>query len=315
MTSTERYSPLMQLAFLFMFIGLGIVAGSACTMLFANLYLGASADNVTKLISESNDPIVYRVIQVINVLFVMILPALFFARMQQADVTSYLRFTKAISGKQAFLIVSIVLAALMVSGSLGAVNEQIPIPENWSKYFRQLEADYNKQVLTLSSMKTVQDYLTGLVILAFLPAIAEEVIFRGCLQQVFTRIARNAWVGIIITSLLFSAIHLSFYGFLPRLFLGILLGYIFYKSDNIWLCILIHFLNNAFALTQMYAISRNGQPPTDALEENLPLFYGMIGVTLLVFLIRIFNRESEFVLSMYRTQTPDTDLKSFKDDQ
>lgn len=314
MTSRQRYSPFTQLAFLFIFIGLGIVAGSACTLLFANIYLGASAENVAELISKSNDPFVYRIIQVINVVFVMILPAIFFARVQQTDVGNYLRFTKAISGKQAFLIVSMVLAALMVSGSLGALNEQIPLPDDWSKYFRQLEANYNKQVLTLSSMKTVQDYLAGLVILALLPAIAEEMIFRGCLQQVFTNIARNAWIGIIITSLLFSAIHLSFYGFLPRLFLGIMLGYIFYKGDNMWLNTLVHFLNNAFALTQMYAISRNGETPTDALEENLPVFYGVIGVTLLVFLFRIFNQESEFVLSMYRSQNRDTGIKSSKDD-
>ena len=102
MTASQRYSPAMQLALLFMFIGLGIIAGSACTLLFANIHLGASAEDATTLISNSDDPFVYRVIQVINVVFVMLVPAIFFARIQQADVGGYLRFTKAISGKQAF---------------------------------------------------------------------------------------------------------------------------------------------------------------------------------------------------------------------
>ena len=207
-----------------------------------------------------------------------------------------------------------VLAALMVSGSVGELNKQIPLPDELAKYFRELETSYNKQVLTLSSMKTLQEYLVGLVILALLPAIAEEMIFRGCLQQVFINITRNAWIGIIVTSVLFSAIHLSFYGFLPRLFLGIMLGYIFYKGDNMWLNTLVHFLNNAFALTQMYAISRNGENPADALEESLPFFYGLIGVTFLVFLFRIFIQESEFVLSMYRTQNDDSGVQSSQDD-
>ncbi len=302
MTSTEKYSPSMQLALLLLFIGLGIIAGSACTMLFANLYLGATPNDFAAVIASSKDPLVYRVLQVINVIFVMILPAAFFARINQSDAPGFLRFTKAISGKQAFLLVSIVLTALMVGGSLGAINEMIPIPDNWAKYFQELEDEYNNQVLIITSMKNVQDYIAGLFILGLLPAIAEEMIFRACIQKVFISISRNAWTGIIITAVLFSMMHLSFYGFLPRLFLGILLGYVFYKGDNIWLTIIIHFLNNAFALTQMYAISLHGDTPAAALEEDLPLIYGAAGAILFFFLLRIFKRESEFVLSMYRTK-------------
>lgn len=302
MTTSEKYSPTMQLALLLLFIGLGIIAGSACTLLFANLYLRATPNDFAAVIAASKDPLVYRVLQIINVIFVMILPAIFFARTNQSDAPGFLRFTKAISGKQAFLLVFIVLAALMIGGSLGAINEMIPIPESWANYFKELEDEYNNQVLVITSMKHVQDYIAGIFILALLPAIAEEMIFRACIQKVFISISKNAWTGIIITATLFSMMHLSFYGFLPRLFLGILLGYVFYKGDNIWLTIIIHFLNNAFALTQMYAVSLHGEAPSAALEENLPMIYGAVGAVLFVLLFRIFNRETEFVLSMYRTQ-------------
>lgn len=302
MTSTEKYTPTMQFALLLLFIGLGIIAGSACTMLFANLYLGATPNDFSEVIANSKDPVVYRVLQVINVVFVMILPSAFFARTNQSDVPGFLRFTKAINCKQTFLLVSIVLAAIMIGGSLGAINEMIPIPESWASYFNQLEEDYSKQVLIITSMKNVKDYISALFILALLPAIAEEMIFRACIQKVFISISKNVWTGIVITAILFSMMHLSFYGFLPRLFLGIVLGYVFYKGDNIWLTIIIHFLNNAFALTQMYALSLHGEAPSAALEEDLPLMYGAVGVIVFVVLFRIFNRETEFVLSMYRSQ-------------
>jgi membrane protease YdiL (CAAX protease family) len=108
---------------------------------------------------------------------------------------------------------------------------------------------------------------------------------------------RNAFAGIFITSIIFSAIHFSYYGFLPRLFLGLMLGYIFYFSKNIWLNITAHFLNNAYPLTAMYALSRQGRSSEDVLQETYPLYYGVIGAVILIFLFMAFKKESQRVLS------------------
>ena len=126
------------------------------------------------------------------------------------------------------------------------------------QYFQSLEDEYNKEVFAIANMKTVSDYIASIIVIALLPAMFEEMLFRGSLQPIMINISKNAVAGIIITSILFSALHGSYYGFLPRLALGLILGFIYYYSKNLWLSITFHFLNNALGITQMYALSRKG---------------------------------------------------------
>jgi hypothetical protein len=137
----------------------------------------------------------------------------------------------------------------------------------------------------------------SLIVLAALPAIFEEMLFRGCLQKVMVSLTRNAFIGIFITSFLFSAVHFSYYGFLPRLFLGLMLGYIFYYSKNLWLNIAAHFINNAYAVTGMYVLSRSGKLTTDVLEETFPWYYGVIGGVIFIYLFLQFKKESARVVA------------------
>jgi uncharacterized protein len=129
-----------------------------------------------------------------------------------------------------------------------------------------------------------------------MPAIFEEMLFRGSLQQIMIALTRNAFIGILITSILFSASHVSYYGFLPRLFLGIMLGYLFYFSKNIWLSIIAHFLNNAYSLAVMFALSRTGKLNMEPLDETYPLYYGIIGAAVIILLFIAFDRESKKLL-------------------
>ncbi len=269
------------------------------TLFIANIYLDEPLSQLAEVLMKPENINLSRFLQFIGTFFFMAVPALLFGIITRKKPFTYMGFKLAPSGKQVFLVIGIVFAALFVSGTLGEINQLIPVSKDLTAYFKGLEEEYNKQVIALTSMKTTGDYLLGLVILAFLPALFEEMFFRGCLQQVTTQVTRSALAGIIITSVFFSIIHLSFYGFLPRLFLGIMLGYIFYFSGSLWLAIAAHFLNNAFAVTQMYALSRAGKLTPDMLDESFPLYYGLIALVFLVFVFKIFKRESEVVTSMY----------------
>ena len=101
-------------------------------------------------------------------------------------------------------------------------------------------------------MKSINDLITMLVILAILPAIAEEVFFRGVLQRLFIQITRRPWIGIIITAMIFSALHGQFLGFIPRLVLGIVLGALYWYSGSIYPGMIAHFLNNAVQVILVY---------------------------------------------------------------
>jgi len=100
--------------------------------------------------------------------------------------------------------------------------------------------------------------LINIVIMAFLPAIFEEFLFRGTLQPLFTKWFANKHVAIIVTAFIFSAIHFQFYGFIPRFLLGIYLGYLLVWSQSLWLPIIAHFMHNATSLIFDYGAQRRG---------------------------------------------------------
>ena len=93
--------------------------------------------------------------------------------------------------------------------------------------------------------------------IAGLAALGEELLFRSLLQTSLIKICKNAHIGIIIASVIFSFIHFEFYGFLPRLVLGLLLGYMFYFSGSIWVPMLMHFLNNGTVVV-LYFLNNKG---------------------------------------------------------
>ena len=202
------------------------------------------------------------------------------------------------SGKQAFLVILIICACLLVGGALSYLNEIIPLPNGWAAKFKAMEDSYAELIITVAGMKTLPQFLLSLFILALLPAFTEELFFRGCLQQVLVGWTRNPFVGILITSIIFSAVHQSFYAFLPRVFLGMALGYLFYDSRNIWLSIWAHFFNNAFSLTQLYALSRAGKLNNQSMNDSFPLYVGFIGLAAVIGLFYSFRKESNRILAI-----------------
>jgi membrane protease YdiL (CAAX protease family) len=99
--------------------------------------------------------------------------------------------------------------------------------------------------------------LLNLFVVAILPAIGEELIFRGAFQKLFSQLFKNKHIGIWLAAALFSAIHLQFYGFIPRMLLGAIFGYLLYWSGSLWVPIWAHFVNNAMGVTLSY-LSQKG---------------------------------------------------------
>jgi membrane protease YdiL (CAAX protease family) len=151
--------------------------------------------------------------------------------------------------------------------------------------------------MSVGYMKTTYDLIISIIVLGLIPAIFEEMFFRGCLQPLLISYTKTVFAGILITSIIFSAIHFSYYGFLPRLFLSIMLGYIFYFSKNLWLNIAAHFLNNAYPLAMMYVLSSQGKASKDVLDETVHWGYGILGAVILIGLFALYKRECARVLA------------------
>lgn len=288
----QTYNPISQLAFLLLFAGIGIVVGTIATFGIALATIDAPLKNLATEILKPENVDVSRVMQAVATFFYMALPAFVFAKIISDKPLNELGFTKSLKTQQLVLVVFIAFAALFVSGALGELNNMIPLSTSLEAKFKAMEDNYNQGVLSLSLMKTFNDYIISLILIALLPAIFEEMFFRGALQQIFIKLFSNPFIGILVTSLFFSAIHLSFYGFLPRLFLGMMLGYIFYYSKNLWFSVLGHFLNNAVALTQMYLLSKEGKLNDETMNDTFPLYYGAIAIAILAALFIRFRKES-----------------------
>jgi membrane protease YdiL (CAAX protease family) len=123
--------------------------------------------------------------------------------------------------------------------------DSLKIIENWL-----IHKENQLKVLTefMTTYDNIWSLLTGVIVIAIIPAIGEELVFRGIFQNIFKSFFKNYHVSIWLTAFIFSAIHLQFYGFFPRMLLGAVFGYVFYWTGNILIPIFMHFCNNAGTL-------------------------------------------------------------------
>lgn len=234
-----------------------------------------------------------KVVQLITMLIGFLLPAVFTAYLLSRKPFRLMGFPGKITPQQTGLVVLIMISALFVSGSLGYLNEQIPLSESLKLQFDNMEDEYLKQMEAIVGLDNIGQLIISILIMAVLPAFCEEALFRGGFQNFLNRATNNPWLSIIIVSLIFSAAHLSWYGFLPRLFLGLVLGVIYHYSGRLWLSILAHFLNNAVALVMLYAYKQQGKPVDEAMSEAGDMAYwGFLVLPVVIALLVVFIRRS-----------------------
>ena len=181
-----------------------------------------------------------------------IIPVFLFARFCDPKPTQYLGLTSA---KPLYIILGIaaLIVALPFVDWTGTINQNL-IPETTTigKWMKASEESAAKQIGFMLKRNTVQDLFLNLILVAVFAGIGEELLFRGVLQRLFIKLFKSPWSGILVTAFIFSAIHLQFYGFIPRFILGILLGLIYWYSGSLWPAIIAHFAYDAFAVVMIW---------------------------------------------------------------
>ncbi|MDR2848118.1 MAG: CPBP family intramembrane metalloprotease [Bacteroidales bacterium] len=257
----EGKTPFVQLIFtafamitcclLLMFVG----------MLFIPLVEDVSlSDILTGKVNMVEHLPIMRYLQVLQGFTLFIIPALFLGFLFSGNVIRHFSFHKT-GPKTWFLYVFFIMLAIVpLINLLASLNEMIVFPKSlaaWETKFRALEDNAAKAMELFMNMKNINDLLFNVFMIALIPAIGEELMFRGVIQKICVRWTGNVHVGIIIAAFLFSAMHMQFYGFFPRWLLGILLGYLLVWSKSIWLPIFAHFINNAMAVVVEYLSRKN----------------------------------------------------------
>lgn len=295
MNQRQQISYPLQFLMLLGLVGLFMIFGSILIAALGSNLLGVSLFQVPDALNRPQNANISRLLNTLATLIAFLVPAILFAKIVSKKPFSFLGFSKQVNAKQFALVVLITFAGMILSGSLGMLNQKIPLSESLLKQAQNLENTYKNAMMNMAHMSSFTDYLLAMLVMALAPAIFEEVLFRGAFQKVFTGWTKNAWAGIIITSILFSAIHFSFFGFLPRIALGIILGLIFFYTNNLWLSILLHFLNNGFVVTQLYILTVQGKSIEKVMDETMPIWWGIIALVLLIVLFRILLKESNLL--------------------
>lgn len=172
-----------------------------------------------------------------------------------------------------------VLGIFPVAQSSYWINQQLPLP-TWMK---DMEKQANELVKILLHMDSPAELLLNLLTVGVVAAIGEELVFRGIVQQQLSRVFQHPILGIWVTAIVFSAIHMQFVGFLPRMLLGAGLGYLFYWSRSLWLPILVHFLFNSLQVIAYYFMGEKAdQFAPDQAIDSPNWLSGVLGLILLI---------------------------------
>jgi membrane protease YdiL (CAAX protease family) len=163
--------------------------------------------------------------------------------------------------------------------------------EEWA---REKEEELKLVTDFLTEFGSLSQFIIVFLVVAVIPAIGEELIFRGILQNKFHLFFKNIHVAILVTALLFSSFHMQFFGFVPRLFLGILFGYIYYWSGNIWYPILGHFINNGFTLILIYLYQAGHIGIDIEVQEAYPLNIILIFSVITIYMLFSFRKQFQY---------------------
>ena len=303
-------SPLSQFGILLALFGAGFLLGQIASLMIALSVLHVPMLQLGDALNKAANLSLLRWLQFVGTFLMFALPAFVFARIINRHPLRYIGFNSRFNWRQLLIVLLLIYAALYAQSTFGDLNESLykALPNTVQKTFRQLDEDYNQQVMTMARMNNPIDYILSLLMLALLPAIFEEMFFRGAMQQMFVNLFRNAFAAILATSIIFSIAHLSFEGFLTRLFLGLVLGYIFYYSKNLWLNILAHFINNAVVVTSIYMLSREGKLTAESMkDDSYPLYIGIFAIVSIIALFVFYKRECIKILPVEAAEDIFTD--------
>ncbi len=288
------------LGILFGFIGVGLILAGLVqfaigfSLINANTPLSQKGDAMMKALFKPENALWLQISQVVGTLFLMFLPTVAYSLIGYGKNKLWLGFSNHINARQVILGFFIIFCANIVSQPVEEVCKFIighfPHFNNWAK---SLEDTYNDQVAAMTNLKSWPAFILAIFIMAFFPAMFEEMLFRGALQSLFINWWKKPILAIVVTSFVFSFIHGSAYLLLSRAILGFALGYMYYLSKNLWVNIIAHFLNNAVAVTQMFIISRsNIKPNPSQLDDHFPIWLELIAIVVFYFLFVLFKRSS-----------------------
>ena len=304
-------SILFKVSVLLLLIAVSFVLTMVIGLVIAIPIFGTSIlENFTNLNDSNNESAIHflKYFQVVNQIGIFILPVLLYAWLENRNIGSYLRINRKPGVIHLLLSVLLILVSIPVINWMVEINQQMSLPdfmkgiENW---MRESEDKTNEITEIFLKVNTIQGLIVNLFIIAFLAAVGEELLFRGVVLRLILEGTKNIHLAIIISAVLFSAMHLQFYGFFPRTILGILFGYIFIWTGTLWIPIILHFLFNGLTVVAAYLFNK-GLISTDAesfgTSSSSRIIIGSF-ILMVVFLLILYKKREIKILGIKKEET------------
>ncbi len=297
-TSFRNMSPWAQ----FIFSGFIVIATFLIVMLVGVVvgipFFGIQILSDPGVLTDYSNPesiSMLKYFQTIQAFGFFIIPSFILAYLFGSNTFSYLQLRNNSRLQTFLLILLLVFISNPVINFVGHFNAKLSFPDfmGWLETWMRNKEDVAAEITTaFLNVNTVRGLLFNIFMIGILPALGEELLFRGVVQRILTRWANSYHWGIWLAAILFSALHLQFYGFLPRMLLGALFGYLLVWTGSLWVPIAAHFINNTLAVV-FYYFQQHGTTTVDMEKigtEGNSVFLTAISVVLCyVILQRVFQ--------------------------
>lgn len=294
-------SPWLLLLILLLFLFAGTFVFSTFAPFVLSILYGIGIDDLAALISNpdsfENGKAALMAFQAITSAGIFIVtPLLYIKYFLRQELLGLFQFPEPII--RPLVMVVVILFCFMVTNSfIIEWNQGIHFPDflsSFEKWAQSKEAQLEELTIYLTTFSGLPEYLIAMVVVALIPAIGEELLFRGLIQNIFSKAFHNPHVAIWSAAIIFGAFHLQFYGVVPRILLGALFGYLYYWSGFLSLAMIGHFLNNGLTLTLIYFSQSELIDYDPMAEESSPP----------IFVVLIFFIAGSVLLYLFRNLFP-----------
>ncbi len=192
------------------------------------------------------------------------------------------------------LTVVIALSAIPVLSFILYLNQQLPLPIGMEEAAKKLQETNNGFNMAFLKAPSIGILFINLFVMAIIPAVGEELLFRGAFMQLFYRFFKeNIHLAIVIVALLFAGMHLQYYSFFAMVFMGVIFGYIYYWSGNIMIAIWAHFINNGITISFAFLAEKNPDVEVLAMDYQYPALITAISALVLTGAIYLFYKTTK----------------------
>jgi membrane protease YdiL (CAAX protease family) len=195
-----------------------------------------------------------KMLQLFSTISMFLLPALLIARWSSRHPFSFLSIDRYPQKPVLILALASIVAVLPFLNLMAGWFTGWHFP-SWMGGLERWIDEMNRQNEVLLTrfldVRGVGALLFNIVLMAVVPAVSEELFFRGAVQRILSG-KLNVHFSVWITAAVFSFVHLEFTGFLPRMLLGAYFGYLLYATGSVWVPVAAHFINNTIGVVLSY---------------------------------------------------------------